>query len=210
MTRMKPSTELSSHDRILRAGKQFFALNGYENTSTVTIAREAGTSESQLMKHFGSKHGLLMAILERGWTNVGERLRALHSASPVDRLIAVLTSVTAVFEQDPEFKTLAAVEARRVRKEDNRIALTRGWQQYRELIDEILTDMRAEGQIRHDINIDALRSAIIGMAEGLWRDQVVASRSEMSVAYGFDDVHKIMEFLITGLVEPTMAHARAS
>ena len=56
---------LSSHDRILMAARRLFALNGYENTSTVAIAREAGTSESQLMKHFGSKRGLLAVILDR-------------------------------------------------------------------------------------------------------------------------------------------------
>ena len=49
--------------------------NGYENTSTVAIAREAGTSESQLMKHFGSKQGLLVAIFDRGWASMSERIQ---------------------------------------------------------------------------------------------------------------------------------------
>jgi len=70
---MKNSAELSSHDRILRAAKRLFAQNGYENTSTVAIARDAGTSESQLMKHFGSKQGLLVAF--RAWLD--ERRPAL-------------------------------------------------------------------------------------------------------------------------------------
>ena len=46
---------LSSHDRILAAAKRLFASQGYEATSTMAIARLAGTSESQMMKHFGSK-----------------------------------------------------------------------------------------------------------------------------------------------------------
>jgi AcrR family transcriptional regulator len=62
----KTTSTLSSHDRILLAAKRLFAENGYENTSTVAIARDAGTSESQLMKHFGSKQGLLVAIFDRG------------------------------------------------------------------------------------------------------------------------------------------------
>ena len=61
---MKTTSALSSHDRILLAAKRLFAKDGYENTSTVAIAREAGTSESQLMKHFGSKQGLLVAIFD--------------------------------------------------------------------------------------------------------------------------------------------------
>ncbi len=66
---------LSSHDRILLAGKHLFARNGYENTSTVAISREAGTSESQMMKHFGSKQGLLVAIFDRGWAAIAERVQ---------------------------------------------------------------------------------------------------------------------------------------
>ena len=69
---------VSSHDRILRSAKRLFARNGYENTSTVAIAREAGTSESQLMKHFGSKQGLLLAIFDRGWDTIIERVQASH------------------------------------------------------------------------------------------------------------------------------------
>ncbi|HEX8798622.1 MAG TPA: helix-turn-helix domain-containing protein, partial [Terriglobales bacterium] len=78
---MKMSGELSSHDRILRAAKRLFAQNGYENTSTVAIAREAGTSESQLMKHFGSKQGLLVAIFDRGWTRMNERIKTINHCS---------------------------------------------------------------------------------------------------------------------------------
>ena len=41
----KTSSTPSSHDRILQAAKRLFAQQGYENTSTVAIARDAGTSE---------------------------------------------------------------------------------------------------------------------------------------------------------------------
>ena len=78
----KSTSTLSSHDRILSSAKQLFAQNGFENTSTVAIAREAGTSESQLMKHFGSKQGLLVAIFDRGWNSIGERIQAVHHSSP--------------------------------------------------------------------------------------------------------------------------------
>src|SRR4051794_7053757 len=60
----------SSHDRILAAAKRLFASQGYEATSTMAIARFAGTSESQMMKHFGSKEGLLGAILDEGWKSM--------------------------------------------------------------------------------------------------------------------------------------------
>ena len=206
----KTNQALSSHDRILLAAKQLFARNGYENTSTVAIAREAGTSESQLMKHYGSKQGLLIAIFDRGWVGMSERIRMIPHGSPADRLLSVLEAITLELENDPELKILSALEARRVRKDSNVVLLSRGARQFREILDRILEDMRNEGQIRLDVNLDAVRAAVVGMAEGLWRDQVVADRSELPAAYSFEDVHKVLELLIGAFQEPAYRQAKAS
>jgi AcrR family transcriptional regulator len=208
---MKSPLELSSHDRILRAAKQLFAQNGYENTSTVAIAREAGTSESQLMKHFGSKQGLLIAILDRGWNGVVERAKVTaQQALASQRLIAILTAATIEFENDSQFKVLAALEARRVRKDSNEVMVSRGYKRYREMFDRALQDMHAEGMIRADLNLDAVRAAILGFADGLWRDEIVASRAGIPVSYGFDDIQKVLELLTEVFQEPTAQRARAS
>ncbi len=202
---------LSSHDRILRAAKNLFAQNGYENASTVAIAREAGTSESQLMKHFGSKQGLLLAIFDRGWNSIIDRIKATnHAATPADRLVAMLSATTIEFENDPQLKVIAALEARRVRKDSTDVAVSGGYRRYREMLDRVLIDMRTEGQIRSDLNLDAVRAAIIGLADGLWRDQIVASRSGLASSYGFDDVQQVIELLIGSFQEPPALKARAS
>jgi len=209
---MKSPPELSSHDRILRAAKQLFAQNGYENTSTVAIAREAGTSESQLMKHFGSKQGLLIAILDRGWNAVVERAKiTAQQPSPSERLMALLTAATIEFENDSQFKVLAALEARRVRKDSNEVMVSRGYKRYREMFDRVLQDMRNEGMIRPDLNLDAVRAAVLGFADGLWRDEIVARRSGLPANYGFDDIQKVLELLMDIFQEPaTQQRARAS
>src|SRR5664279_3308474 len=152
---------LSSHDRILQAAKRLFAQQGYENTSTVAIARDAGTSESQLMKHFGSKQGLLVAIFNRGWASMSERIKTIPQGSPADRLLAVLEAVTVELENDHDLKVLAMLEARRVRKDNNGVLLGEGTFQFRRILDQILEDMRAQGQIRRDVNLDAVRAAVI-------------------------------------------------
>jgi AcrR family transcriptional regulator len=207
---MKTTAELSSHDRILRAAKLLFAQNGYENTSTVAIAREAGTSESQLMKHFGSKQGLLIAILDRGWNGILERMRATaNAANAGDRLMAMLTAATIEFENDEQFKILAALEARRVRKDSNEIIISRGYRRFREVFDRTLLDMRTEGMIRPDLNLDAVKAAILGFADGLWRDQIIAARSGLSSNYGFEDVRKVLGLLLEFFQEPAQ-HAKAS
>lgn len=207
---MKTTAELSSHDRILRAAKLLFAQNGYENTSTVAIAREAGTSESQLMKHFGSKQGLLLAILDRGWNTILERVRATATATnPGDRLVAMLTAATIEFENDEQFKILSALESRRVRKDSNEVIISRSYRRFREGFDRTLLDMRTEGMIRPDLNLDAVRAAVLGFADGLWRDQIIATRAGLSSNYGFEDVRKVLEHLLEFFQEPAQ-HAKAS
>ena len=207
---MKTTAELSSHDRILRAAKLLFAQNGYENTSTVAIAREAGTSESQLMKHFGSKQGLLIAIMDTGWNTILERVRATaNAANPGDRLLAMLTAATIEFENDEQFKILAALEARRVRKDSSEVIISRGYRRFREGFDRTLLDMRTEGMIRPDLNLDAVRAAILGFADGLWRDQIIAARAGLSSNYGFEDVRKVFELLLEFFQQPAQ-HAKAS
>src|SRR5262245_48690913 len=127
----------STHDRILRVAKTLFANRGYEHTSTSAIARQAGTSESQLMKHFGSKAGLLEAIFIEGWTRITDEARAAaqNTSSPMEKLQGVSRCVLQHLERDPELKLLMLLEGRRIRKEGQMVALTEGFLGFVQLVD---------------------------------------------------------------------------
>jgi len=193
------------------AAKRLFALNGYENTSTVAIAREAGTSESQLMKHFGSKRGLLAVILDRGWNAIMSRVQTVpHNAAPVDRLFRVLEAFVIELENDSDLKNLMVLEAGRVRKDNRDVIVSTGFQQFAEVVSASLADMRSHGQIGSDVNLEAVRAAFIGMTEGLLRDQVLAQRSEFHASYSSDDLRKVLSavlaaFASDGLRQPLKA-----
>ena len=190
----------SSRERILLAAKHLFARNGYENTSTVAIARDAGTSESQLMKHFGSKQGLLASILDRGWAAIIRRVQALEGdARPADRLLAMLETIVIEVENDHELKELMTLEAHRVRKDSRDVLLSRGYRQFTELFDALLSEMRSQGQIRLDVNLEAVRAGLIGMVESLLRDQVIARRSDLRASYRFDDVRHLLQVMVPAL-----------
>jgi AcrR family transcriptional regulator len=53
-------------EKILKAALSLFAKEGFAATSTSKVAKEAGVSEGLIFKHFGSKEGLLAAIMEQG------------------------------------------------------------------------------------------------------------------------------------------------
>jgi len=201
---------LSSHDRILMAAKRLFAFNGYENTSTVAIAREAGTSESQLMKHFGSKRGLLAVILDRGWANIAARVNLVPSnASPAERLIRVLESVVSELENDSDLRNLMVLEAGRVRKDNRDVIVSQGFQQFAEVVHSILVDMRNQGQVRSDVNLEAVRAAFIGMTKGLLRHQVLAERSEFHADYSFEDLKRVLEMFVSSFASERLHPLKA-
>src|SRR6266496_5145423 len=140
----EPVRAPSSRERILMSAKQLFASRGYENTSTVAIARLAGTSESQLMKHFGSKEGLLESIFDAGWEALGAHMASLQQLpSPGQKLHALLDATLAGLERDKELKQLMLLEGRRIRREGRMVLMTSGFLAYIGIIDGILTDMRA-------------------------------------------------------------------
>lgn len=193
---------MSSHDRILHAAKQLFASRGYENTSTVNIARLAGTSESQLMKHFGSKEGLLEAIFEQGWDHMAFYFRGIEELhSPTEKLLALLDLVVNAFERDQELKSLLLLEGRRVRREGRMIMMTQGYLRFMKVLDGILLEMKHSGTLRPELDVQALRSGLTGMFEGMLRDQVLAQRMGFPATYGLKDLRAVFNTMVEAMIK---------
>jgi AcrR family transcriptional regulator len=190
----------SSHDRILGAAKRLFASQGYEATSTMAIARLAGTSESQMMKHFGSKEGLLEAILDQGWKSMAPALRdviAMPDGSP--KLLAMLDLVLKTLNEDPDLKELFLLEGRRIRREGRHVVLSPGYIDFVRLVDDVLAHMKNAGQLRPEVSPNAVRSAIMGMTEGMLRDQILSRRrGEFPADYTDQDFHLLFSACLQG------------
>ena len=183
---------LSSHDRILLAAKRLFASQGYEATSTMAIARLAGTSESQMMKHFGSKEGLLEAILDAGWKSMGAPLLALSELPPSpQKLLAMLDIVLNTLSDDPDLKNLLLLEGRRIRREGRLVILSPGYLRFVAVVDDCLKKMAAVGTLNPEVSPEAVRSAIMGMAEGMMRDEILAQKREFPANYSNVDHQKM-------------------
>jgi AcrR family transcriptional regulator len=180
---VRPTPE-SSYDRLLESARNLFATRGYENTSTAMIAREAKSSESQLVKHFGGKEGLLEAIFEDGWKKMGYMFEAIEVASsPREKLRMLLDLFLRVFEQDPALKELMLLESRRIRKEGHGVMLTQGYGRFVVVVEKILAEMEKRGELRKGFTPAMIRTALVGLLEGLLREQVLAARHQMPAAH---------------------------
>jgi AcrR family transcriptional regulator len=198
-------SELSSHDRILTSARTLFAGSGYENTTTSQIARTAGTSESQLIKHFSSKEGLLEAIFEQAWQGLVPAVRPLLEASrsPFDKLTAVIDLMFQVLEGDQEIRTLFLLEGRRIRRHGHMVVLTRGFTQMVSVVDTILREMRETGQLRENLHPEAVRAALIGAFEGLLRDRLLADRVDYPASYDQDEMRATFHAVLSGFLAQT-------
>ncbi|HET9836888.1 MAG TPA: TetR/AcrR family transcriptional regulator [Candidatus Angelobacter sp.] len=182
----------SAAERILDAAKVLFAESGFENTSTMSIARLAQTSESQIVKHFGTKEGLLEAIFEDGWKHIAQAFVAIeYLPSPGSKLQALVGLILTKLEEDEKLKQLFLLEGRRVRREGRMILMTQGFLQLVKTADRLLKEMRDLGQLRADLNLEGIRSALIGMLEGLLRDRMLATRIPYSASYNAEDIRKL-------------------
>ena len=190
--------ELSSHDRILLSARSLFSSQGYENATTSAIARMAGTSESQLIKHFSSKEGLLAAIFDQSWQRFSRGLEQVlpKCETPYDKLRALIELMLDAMEKDKDLQTLMLLEGRRIRKHGSMVVLTDGFLEMVKTLDRLLTEMRDSGQLRPDLNVQAVRSVLIGAYEGLLRDQILAERGNYPAAYGPDDLRKVLRLVL--------------
>jgi AcrR family transcriptional regulator len=196
-----PRSKPSSQERILKAAKTLFAQRGYENTSTGAIARAASTSESQLMKHFTSKEGLLEAVFDEGWGNFNQAARQLQDLpTPAHKLRGLVELVLDGLEKDRPLKELMLLEGRRIRKEGHMVVLTQGFLEFIATLDGILAEMRDAGFLRGDVAVPVARSSLIGILEGLLRDQLLAQRAGFPAPYSTDDLKHVFEIVLEALM----------
>lgn len=194
--------EKSSRNRILVTAKTLFASLGYDNTSTAVIARNAGTSESQLMKHFGGKAGLLETIFTEGWNKINAQLEECFKTanSLSEKLSCIPTVALSNLDQDLEIKTLVLLEAHRMREVARTAPLESGYGRFLALIDREIERSVAQNEFKRPVPAWPLRSALVGMVEGCIRDQVLGARANFPANYTSEDCRTLFSRFIDTVV----------
>ncbi len=200
----------SSRSRLLRAAKRLFALQGYEQTATSAIAREAGTSESQLMRYFGGKVGLLDALFNDGWAQINERVRKVAQQAPSSRaaILDVLQLIATALARDPDFATLFLFEGRRMRGQEPRIRLPGGLLALAEVVKGLVRRAQTDRELDPRLDAGAMTSAMIGACEAMIRDRVLA-RVGGSRAFAEREIKRTLEAMLAGFSSSAPRAAKA-
>lgn len=203
----------ADHDtrtRLLAAGKRLFAQRGYEQTSTSAISREARTSESQLIRHFEGKRGLLAAIFDDGWRLLNREAQVSVAATDNagDATDAVLRSVIAVFERDPELACVLLLEGRRIHAGEPGVVLSRGYLEFVDFLERLIRQAQPKSVRSSTFGRAAISSALIGAAEGMIRDRLIAVRSGRKPPFPLKDVQLVFRHLLRALLSQPKAAGR--
>jgi len=203
-----PAATPSVDQRLLQSGKKLFATQGFENTTTSAIAREAGTSESQLVKYFGSKEGLLQRIFEEGWRKLSFVYTAASvSNSPVEGLRMVFELLVKMLTEDRELRDLMLFEGRRIRGKNSEVLITNGYYRLYDEVSRSLAALLKESSLEQKIRPGAMASALIGMLESMLRDQAVSERKTGKSEPSSEEIRAMFHLFTSSLRPPANGHA---
>lgn len=106
--RQRHGTGATSREAILDAAEELMAAHGFAGASISRIEKASGLPASSIYWHFGSKDGVLLAMMQRG----AERFFASlpHTAdfdgSPHERIDAALATAARLLDEHPQFLRL--------------------------------------------------------------------------------------------------------
>lgn len=176
----------STRQRLVQAALQLFAAQGVTETTTRQIAELAEVNEVTLFRQFGSKHGLLLAVIEEAevFTHIGEVLG--QQVDQIQGLAEALQAYADVYlralEQIPEFVRSLVGEAGHYPPE-NRQAIGRGLTQVHRYTVQYLTKIVPQEHLESRFEVEKLASLLntllLGYAaiefttefHGLWSDR---------------------------------------
>jgi AcrR family transcriptional regulator len=200
-----PDSTQTSRGRLLAAGKTLFSKSGYEQTSTAAIARESGSSESQLIRYFGGKAGLLEAIFNESWNSLNEQVQqhVAEAAHGRDAILRILSLMIEAFGRDHDIAFLFLFEGRRMRGGTHEVLLSKGFMLFGELVSTLIIRGQQDGSFRNDVPPAVLASAMLGAAEGMMRDRVLAERNHRENPFDDNAIRLTFAAMVNGLAPQT-------
>jgi AcrR family transcriptional regulator len=183
----------TKHIDILWAAARLFARQGIAQSSTRAIALEAGTTERTLFKHFGTKEGLVQAVLAEAVVPqlAPTSLEALRRA--IDAWAgdlagwhrALLQARSEAAAAAPELTRLLLVELLRdaqLREQFGQQWQAAVWEPLRALFGRL----RREGRVRGDLPADTLARLFLSLNVGY-----LVARHVLAPAARWDDTAEI-------------------
>jgi TetR/AcrR family transcriptional regulator len=195
----RPMPEQDEHvrTRLLNAAVRVFDRKGYAGASVREIAEAAGVSKPALYYHFGSKEGMLLAILRQAEQQVTEAMeRAVARAgSARDRIAALCVDVYGMFEQNVPVARVAHSVFLGPPDVAPPFDVTVFEARFRSALERLASDGVASGEVR-DVPPGDLALAVMGILEGCNERQLHPAFEPV----GVDGLRRLIDLLFDGVM----------
>jgi AcrR family transcriptional regulator len=190
---------LKSRELVLDAAERVMAERGFEAATLALVVQEAGVPMSSVYHYFGSKEGILLAVMERGAERFFDDLPDLErrTGGAREHLANVISTAVRTLDRHPSFlRLLIALAVQPPPESDREVRVVIG-RIRAEALDRLRRQLQiAFGKDRADPTIDELARFALAAIDGAF----VASQADARVS---------LERLLTPLA-PALATGRPS
>lgn len=186
--------------RILEAAKTLFAEKGHEETRLREIAATARTSESQVIKYFESKAGILEALIGEARILINDSFEKAqkNTEDPILTLEKLPTLIFDLFDKEPELIKVYLFSRRYYALITEEQLLPEV--QFRAKLGEIFKSGQKSKIFRDDFNPYVATSAFWGAILGIMRDKLYSARSADFPGSTRKELTMVINTIITSFV----------
>lgn len=160
---------IEGKEKLLMTAIDLFAAKGFRGTSIRNIAQAMGMSISNIYHYFGSKEGLMLAILEESSQRLVERLKAItqRDMEPLERFKLLLETHIRISEARMNEAKIFSLDEEHLSPEGNKI----NRQIQREILNIYLGELKILKKLGtiHSPNLTVLAFSIFGTINSLLR-----------------------------------------
>ncbi|WNI19569.1 TetR/AcrR family transcriptional regulator [Streptomyces sp. ITFR-21] len=200
MKAMTTARRQATRQKLYQAAVTLIAEQGFSATTVDEIAERAGVAKGTVYYNFASKNDLFEELLRHGVGLLTESLRqaaddvAGHGGTPVEALDAMIRAGLVFIVRHPSFTQLYVAELWRTNRTWQE-TLTRVRQEAVAVVEKVLGEAVAAGELSGETDVPLTASALFGMVLVAALDWQ-AFRPERSI----DEVHAALSRLLQGRV----------
>ncbi|MFD6418654.1 TetR family transcriptional regulator C-terminal domain-containing protein [Streptomyces sp. NPDC060194] len=154
-------------EEILRIAMDAFATRGYQNASLAEISERAGLTQAGVLHHFRSKAGLLTGVLDlRDQSDIAQLgPERPHGLAFLEHLVDTVRKNT---EREGIVRLYAVLSAESVTEGHPAQEYFRDrYAGLRAMVAEALREARELGEVRADLDVEQVASAVVAVMDGL-------------------------------------------
>ncbi|MGE5624361.1 MAG: TetR/AcrR family transcriptional regulator [Bacillota bacterium] len=191
---------VNRRERLLLSAKHEMASVGYERASLEAIASGASLPPSELHIHFSGKPEMLEAVFNSVWEPLNSRIADIVMASVSTRhaVMAVLSAILHILDRDEDLARLLLFESRRQHGNNAEIRQSKGFRDFTSLLAHVVERGQKDGSFITSLRAPVIASALLGTAEGMIRDRMIALMLGESIPFTESDLRVAFEAAVSG------------